>query len=85
MPEIHGTLTQASLGDGEQTIQNGILILAFVWLLWQPKEKSLNLYISLTNGQILILFGQKDYLVTLHMYAKNEFYIRKNMAARGWS
>ena len=38
--EFHETLTEASLGHGEQTIQNGILILAFVWLPWQPKEKS---------------------------------------------
>ena len=39
-PEFHETFTEASLGDGEQTIQNGILILAFVWLPWQPKEKT---------------------------------------------
>ena len=37
--ESYETSPEASLGEGKQTIQNGILIRSLFWFPWQPKEK----------------------------------------------
>ena len=57
--EFHDTLSEASLSNWEQTIQNGILNLEFFWLPWQLKENLKKLNIITTNGQNLSLIGHK--------------------------
>jgi len=51
-------------------------------LLWQPKAKSKNIFLSKTTGQISIIFGINGYHINLYKVSSNHDDMSKNMAIR---
>ena len=79
-PEFIETLTEASLGDGEQTILNRILIFAFVWLPWRPKAKNLKVqYLHNQWSECNFIWSKGSLGDPLGVWSKRNLISEKNL------